>query len=513
MAWIPDPDRVLVIVERLENNEYLLENAIELFLAFFTESNSPEEFPKRMAELKGIHERGRDTYKDPEIGQAMNLVMSDPDAGAQLVIDRLHGLGELFEFPYKPDEPEDVSILAAAIHYHATLLVRAMRQSGTGDQEFGYGDDVAPIQQELERLFLRCGDVDYETLGNMRSFSERMGWRVGWRQAVAPINGGASLHTIRSISERVGAELAFQRGEYAEALRRIEASLEALTEAVRVEKRQPFSFSSWEDPSKLPPWLTTSEDLAKSYLAHLRENRNQGVNWLSIMDTCRTLKRYFSYRGNDQDQYFWEEMIIGAQLQLTPDQLRSLYEDRIHQASVLRLSRYFFPNNLWEKLRQETCDLLVTADSTWMSDGSESRLRTILSPIQIASENILYYHLWIPLMEWSKDCQSDREELSGLLERAGRQYPGLTEFIKALSTKAAKSYFKDLGITDDDLRFLTSKIWARRHFQNLRNARNKAVHEPDSDTNLDEIRELFSESLGIGRRGVLPELVRILGSS
>ena len=120
MAWIPDPNRALGIITKLERREKFLDNSIELFQAFFKESHSPDQYPKRMEEIGSLLAERTGYYVDPEIAQAMDLAILDPDAGVRLVVDRLHGLAPLFHVPYKPDEPEDASSLKAAIHYHAT---------------------------------------------------------------------------------------------------------------------------------------------------------------------------------------------------------------------------------------------------------------------------------------------------------------------------------------------------------------------------------------------------------
>lgn len=489
MAWIPDPSRALVIIKRLETGKCLLENAIELFSAFFTETHSPEQFPKRMEVIRA-NKTGH--YVDPEIASAMELAMSCPDAGVQLVIKRLDGLADMFNVAYQPDEPEDAVKLLAAIHYQATLLVRAMRLSSNSAQEFGYGDDVASLHGELEGLLLRCGDLDPELLRSMRSYSERLGYSAFWGQPMAPLMKGASLHTIRSISERVGTELAFQRGDYAEALRCIVASLEAFTQAKQLDDPSPAITLAQDDSDEFPPWLAKAEDLAKDYMEHLRFNPSKKVDWMSIMSTCKALKENFVDEDDKQD--YWGMMIGWAQAQLSPDQLLSLYKDRTHEAAAMRLSRYFFSSGMWELLSKQGRELLITADSTWMSDGDESRLRTILNPLQRATENILYYHLWTPLPETLK-------------VKVKNQYPGLTEYISLLSRRATKDYFRELGITTGDRSFLTR---ACRHLRHLRDVRNKVEHEPDSSVETDEIRKLYADFLGIGCRGVLPELVRIL---
>ena len=488
MAWIPDPNRALTIIKRLERREKFLDNSIELFQAFFKESHSPDQYPKRMEEIGSLLAEGTGYYVDPEIAQAMDSTILDPDAGVRLVVDRLHGLAPLFDVPYKPDEPEDASSLKAAIYYHATLLVRAMRQSSIGEQRYGYGDDISPAYRELERLWLRYGEANSVT-----------------------------LLTIRSISERAGAELAFQAGDYVTALQGVAQSIRAFVQSEEQTQRIGFP---WEDHSHFPPWLDKAEDRAKDYLGHLRASREGDVDWAAVITSCNTLKSFLPEEewtrqegiedGLDEETDYWDETIGWAKAQLTPGQLRSLIEERGGAAATLRLSSYFFPDNLWQRLSEEARNAIVTADLVWMDDGPESRLRTILNPLQRATEDILYHHLWVPLAEWARGRPRDSEYLPGILSEARKQYPGLTEYIKIVSEKPTKTYLRGLGIEGDDLDFLTNK--AQRHFRGLRDARNKVEHEPDSNVTPSDIRKLYRASLGIGCRGILPELVRLLSN-
>ena len=488
MAWIPDPNRALGIITKLERREKFLDNSIELFQAFFKESHSPDQYPKRMEEIGSLLAERTGYYVDPEIAQAMDLAILDPDAGVRLVVDRLHGLAPLFHVPYKPDEPEDASSLKAAIHYHATLLVRAMRQSSIGEQRYGYGDDIVPAYHELERLWLRYGEANSVT-----------------------------LLTILSISERVGAELAFQSGDYVNALQGIAQSIRAFV--LSEEQTQRIGFS-WEGHSRFPPWLYKAEGRAKDYLTHLRASREGNVDWAAVITSCSTLNRFLPEEewtqqgsiedGLDEEPDYWDETIGWVKAQLTPGQLRSLIEERGGAAATHRLSSYFFAGNLWRSLSEEARNALVTADLVWIDDGPESRLRTILNPLQRATEDILYHHLWVPLTEWAKEHQRDSEYLPGILSVARKQYPGLTECIKVISENLAESYLRALKIAGQDIEFLTKD--APKHFRNLRDARNKVEHEPGSSVTPSDVRNLYRMSLGIGCRGMLPEMVRLLSN-
>ena len=68
-----------------------------------------------------------------------------------------------------------------------------------------------------------------------------------------------------------------------------------------------------------------------------------------------------------------------------------------------------------------------------------------------------------------------------------------------------------MGFAGGDLSFLTKG--APTLLRQLRNNRNKVEHEPDAGVDLNDIRYLYQAHLGIGRRGVIPELVRLLNEN
>lgn len=491
MAWIPDVSRTLVIVKRLEQQEDLLKDSTELFQAFFEDMHTPEQFVKRMEELGALLSESQGYFVDPEIAAAVENAIRDPAAGVQLVVDRLHKLAPEFDVPYEPDGSGHPPLVAAAIHYHATLLVRAMRRSGIGEQQYGYGDDVGPPFRELERLWFRYGEADSPT-----------------------------LLTIRSLFCRVGAELASQAGDYAAALRDLALSLKAFVRSGEQVSRTDFRLIlSPKDRYQLPSWLDSVEDRAKSYLGHLGNVPEGDVDWASVIGSCQTLKSYLlieslpTHRGAEvvveEETNYWDETIGWAKAQLTPGQLRSLYEKSNNEAVTLRLSRYFLDGGMWDKLSQDAQNALIVCDGVWMADGPESRLLQILSPLQRATEHTLYLYLWQPLVEWAVTKPDYSGYPGRLLAKSGKQFPGLTEYLDVFGSIAGKGYLGTFDFASEDLKFLSEDVPTL--LRSLRRNRNKVEHEPDSGVDLNHIRDLYRAYLGIGRQGVIPEMVRLLG--
>ena len=490
MAWIPDVSSTLVTIKRLEEQEDLLEDSIRLFRAFLNLTYSPEQFSERMEELGKLLSESQGYFVDPEIASAVETAVRDPAAGAQLVVDRLCKLAPLYEAPCEPDEIVHTPFTAAGIHYHASLLIRAMRGSSTGEQQYGYGGHVEPAFRVLERLWLRYGEADSPT-----------------------------LLTIRSLFWRVGAELAYQAGDYAVALRNLALSLKASVQSEDQASRMNYGFTlPWTLRYQLPTWLFGVEDQAKFYLSHLGNVREGEVDWTGVIESCQTLRNYLLVEGvptrlglDDvvgEDTRYWDEKVGWARAQLNPSQVRSLIEKSSSDAVTVRLSHYFLDGGAWDRLSEGGQNALVVCDTIWMTDGPESRLSQILSPLQRATEDTLYHHLWQPLVESIRRTPSRSDYPKRLLTNSGKQYPGLTEYIKFLRSSPGKDYLRTLELADEDLKFMSKHVPTL--LRNLRDHRNRVEHEPNSGIALNDVRNLYRAYLGLGCRGVIPELVRLL---
>ncbi len=410
--------------------------------------------------------------------------MRDPVAGVRLVVERLHGLESQLSAPYMPDGREDRLTLGAAIHYRATLLVRAMRLCAVEGQEFGYGDDVSRFHNELEQLLARYGEID----------------KYGDAHA-------ETLLSICSISSRVKAELAFQVGDYATALLSIVSSIEAYELADGDGRLEIGQFTE----EALPLWLTGAEDMLRQYMAQLRHGRTDGTDWDAIATACDTLRTKFPLYESGMTEIFdgyWDEQLGWAQAQLTPDQLRDLHRRQEDELAVERLERYFFQDGLWMKLPGRAQQALVDADRKFIA-STRSRYVAIANDIRIATEEVLYCYLWLPLSETQP---LPHPGLQMILDRPkqSRRSPSIDDCVQLLWHSGIKDYLQSLGLSSDDVRFLTEADLTTKHLQTLQRTRNAAEHEPGDTVDPRTVRQLYAESLGIGRRGVLPELVRLL---
>ena len=144
--------------------------------------------------------------------------------------------------------------------------------------------------------------------------------------------------------------------------------------------------------------------------------------------------------------------------------------------------------------------------------SKRGRYVSIANDMRIATEEVLYNYLWLPLSETQP---LPHPGLQMILDKPkqDRRSPSIDDYVQLLWHSGVKDYFQGLGMSDDDVRFLTHENRTTQHFQKLQRARNAAEHEPGDTVDPQTIRQLYAESLGIGRRGVLPELVRLLAKA
>ena len=313
-----------------------------------------------------------------------------------------------------------------------------------------------------------------------------------------------TLTTIRSIVERLSAELAFQHGDYPSVLEHIANAVESIFDSD--EYPQPTFFPTlggWQVPER----LDRAVELAKGYVAHLRESLGGDFDWPAVITCCERIKTlclddrwpvvnhppHIAHEGTG----FWDETIGWRHAQLAPDQLRGLYEDRIRSAAESRLSRYFSADGIWAKLSDQDRDEPTTADSTWLADGSQNRLATILNPVQRATEDTLYHLFWVPFMHWARGRDEEYGWLSSLL--GNRNFPRLTDYLRVLSSPTGMTYLAYLRLPRSDIDFLTGKPGELRHLKHLRDARNVADHEAILGPRSREVEALYAESLGISQ--------------
>ncbi len=263
---------------------------------------------------------------------------------------------------YQPDGDEDLSKLAIAIHVKASVLLTTLLLSG-------YSDDIEPTHSELANLIDRHPHA--------------------FKDCPLPL----------SLSSRVSAELAYQRGEYVEALSKAAESVSCL-------------HNIYLHPPVTAPWLSKVMRLVDACIEAIEQHDARAVDWSTVYDAYYKLSMC---PDDDDDRDLWVMKMGWVEAQLTPDQFRSLIKDREDESAEKRLEKYFFADGLWGKLPQRARDALVSADRMVVS-ATHGRHASIANEIRIATEEVLHQYLWLPISQWAEGQGSPQRGLQTILE-------------------------------------------------------------------------------------------------
>ena len=289
----------------------------------------------------------RERYETVFIG-SLNIIAGHPDPlPPSDMLDRLRGL-QLPYTSYVPDEDEPSQDLIAAAYVRGATLFTTWLLSG-------YGDDIQPTHRELENLLVRLNSVRLDSIN--------------------------PLDQTRSLSRRVGAELAFQRGDYSEALTGMANSISPLYDD-EIDDAPP----DLNDP-QFAPWLSDVEVRATECIEAIEHDDN--VDWPVVVRACELLSRcffdvseYVGLRTFDEDldtqHAFWNERSGWARAKLTPDRLRNLLKQQDDESAAQRVETYFFADGRWERLPERAQRALVTADRMLISPPAAG-MRSLLT--------------------------------------------------------------------------------------------------------------------------------------
>ena len=474
--------------QRVSDTDYGLPRSVAatfIFQSLFEQYPTPEEdlledFIKSEEEAK---------WQMEKIGGLRIVVGSLSALPTNEMLDQLKKL-EIPDTTYQPDADKSISWidLQTAAYVQASILFTTWLLTG-------YGDDLRPAQSKLENLLARLKEtLVLEEINNM----------------------------VRSLSERIAAQFAYERGNYSAALERIVNSIEELRFFAHLNPEESILHSIG---IALGPWLANGKSDAKTYL-EMAKNNNANTDLLKIARACDRMGEYtLDYsvliditmlenrqRFSTSESDFWKTQRGWVEAQLTPDQLRSLYEGREDEAAANRLRIYFFPDGLWNHLSERSQQALVLADKQTVAGTAMSRRAGIFNELRIATEEVLHRHLWQPVSEWAKGQSTPPRGVAAVLAKPGeeRRAPSISDLIQLLFTYGVRDYLRSIGVDDEGIRFLTKEKQAAGYLQRLRRERNRQEHEQGYASDPAVIRALYAEALGIGRKGVLPEMLRLL---
>ena len=209
---------------------------------------------------------------------------------------------------------------------------------------------------------------------------------------------------------------------------------------------------------------------------------------------------------------FWHSAGAWATAQLSPSEYKKLREDDEKDAAELRLTNYFFGSD-WLHLPERVQESLITADDNWYSP-QKVRREAILNELLKATEQMCYEYIWQPLAnaEWFPELDGFEERKAEIRNRAYplSQNPGIGDLLWACRQPFFKKFLKYRQLKRSEIEFLTSTLPAC--CQRLRKSRNSFEHDLTgvlSRDAVDVVNHEFRTFLGIGEKGVLPELAGI----
>ena len=487
MVWIIDPDKTLILANKVRTRQNLKADASELFWAFFTKAYPSREAYWDMmgfwAEMLAKHGDGT----DQEIGETIKAATKDPDFGIEVVENAIEELCEEFDSPYAPDGVgDDEETLIAAIHIHATRLVRTYRI-----HDYLLSEDVRALVQKLTSLRARLRSLQ----GNPNLMDESADL-IGPDLALA----------------RVDVEIAALDGDYMRALGLMADNLpKELFAEVRLGDNAPDK-ERW-----------TFDGIAQrivNWINALQRKRDTDWDEVSKLFDRITLGTFCAGERIADDDGFTGllmdyDMLLKAWRKgsLSLPEIRSLWEKREDVDAERRLQVYYFADGLWQALPSRARAALVSADRAFVS-GVAGRPAAILNELRVAAVELLHERLWEPLIAWadrpenraaSPFIRSERDRLQG-------RSPDLDAFEKLLGDMETERFLREqVGLDKKGLEFIRQQ--AAKRLGRLRRARNAAEHEPGHEADHAALRDIYAEAVGIGRKGVLPELARLLAKA
>jgi len=514
----------------LESDENPLKDSTELFWLFYSGILSPESF---VDNINGWKERAPDAkgFFIPEQKAFMLKAYENPDEAAQILVDKLDLLTEGKRVPYIPDEPDHLIELYIHLHLEATRLFRLLKVQA-------YSEKTREVLDNAFNSFRRAKEILASDLPQSLEPEYMVSFEII----------GSFLYLKSFLVNK-------NDGEYESALVCFNEAMQLLYSAqaiINANKRHvlysrldvPYSKTSTSDVIKdvlktdiIPPQtvvdcfesiknggeisdiknlaaiceslINISEELWKpddkpqyislEYLEPVPENNTKkiidsnGYSWESISD-------------------FWLYSLSWVEAQLNPSEFHKILQRKDDLAAEQRLKNYFFGEELWEKLSDRARRSLISADKDWFS-GTDIRIESILSQLNIATEEILFYGLWLKIEEWGSTIKNNIaivEEIQNTKKQlfAKKGQSKLRALANLCKEPLMEEYLKAKRVEQGEQNWCIKTLPGKLH--NLQDQRNKAEHESGKSWTREELQIYYREFIGIGQPGIIPRLCTLI---
>ncbi|MBN1602194.1 MAG: hypothetical protein JW915_11335 [Chitinispirillaceae bacterium] len=533
MDWIPDIPGFFTILQRIQNEEDLLKDSVDIFWSFCISLMNHEQYIERMDFWRKLDEKNETEergFTDSELESIMYEGFKNPDSAAISLLEKFDMLIENHIVDYIPDSKDAPTPLFVYIHLEAARLNRLIKVQGYSETT---RDSITKTQNALERCFRSL------------KYFPTPPWQYEYL---------ISLEIVASFLATQQYYILKIDGQYQEALEWLIKGLDHVQEAYTIfdKNRQPifksrlhFWFVSFsQDFRGLVPWLKDinqqvfvegyevikkgkdiqdTENLIKiceSFLNYSEEpwlsnqRPDSNYSWIGFTQQSNTINNRVETENYEYDSAveYWRETLGWTEAQVTPSQYKKLINEREEEAAERRLKEYFFDGKNWDNIPDRAKSSLISADRDWFS-GTSIRKEVILNHLAIATEEILYHGLWMKLDEFSNantlDANLRNEYLKTKQEMLSNRIRSklriLADFCREPLTG---NYLSKIRTGQQEKDWFQKRLPGIIH--DLYNQRNNAEHELEKRWKRDEIGRYYREFIGIGSSGILPRLVQIL---
>ena len=422
---------------------------------------------------------------------------------------------------YEPDSDGNLPVVFTKMNAAACLMFLALNRAGYCNP------DARRYHAQLRQLYEYC-----------RSSAPATHWA-----GLLPVQALSIFDAIDWLLSAIDIEVAVHDQNYEQAIHAAECFYRELTSLGSIEEELHRDLhnavTSFPLRLKFQATLIYSLQPLVDWTEELRQRPFNEIDWMELLRLLAAAAKSYTdipfYSLQEFDEEFYEKRTaisvngqtadmhdywlillgwyegVSSSSRRQNDLLALLTPGEDIQAEE-RLSRYFFDPTLWEQLTRRACAAFISADRAWVS-GTSGRTEEIPNYLQVGAEDILYHHLWTPLLQWAeREPASKLSELREIQYRLNGKTPGLAEYRQLLLSQVAQRYLVQTGIEakSDDMRLLTDPKRIPLDLQRLFNVRNDAQHKPDANISIDTLRKLYARFLGIHSKGVLPELGRLL---
>lgn len=205
---------------------------------------------------------------------------------------------------------------------------------------------------------------------------------------------------------------------------------------------------------------------------------------------------------------FWEMAKALASQRLSPSELIIAQREAEEMKIEDRLRLYFFPEH-WDRMPEKARHALVSADREY--ESHRGRRPIVLDHLREAARAVAFETLNKPYHNFlRREVPGGLSNLKTILEDDSADYD-LADLVKRLfNTPHFKAFLDDAQLSSEDKRFVNRLRGKLISLNGKANAANHEHRRPSVSFD-DDIRETYSEFLGIGRKGILPHLIQIYG--